>query len=452
MPFHSRNGQCLLTLVLLFVPVNLIFAQPGAGQRERPSPVIVSRVVKTHQLDSKSFVGSLVPMKRSTVGSAVDGRVTKMFVDEGDLVSGDGLGDPLVQLRTVLLDIEIEAADVELRLRQESEDELLQSLPNEIASAEAAVAEVKARLEFSKENYERLLNLNKSGGGVPQQEVNQAYSTYQSQQQLARGAQTLLEKLKVTREARLQQARSKVEAQEAELKRLQELKDNYTIRAPFSGYVTAKSTELGQWVARGETVLEIIQLDPIELVVPVPQTYIQSLQQTLEKHRASNAKLMAQVMVDSLPQLLEGEVVTSIPQADLRSRSFPVKIRLKNPQTPSGHLLKAGMLARATLFIGDEADIMLVKKDALVLGGQDKSVYVVSKDPKTDATIARLVPVEVGASIEDWIQIIGDVKPGDQVVVVGNERLRPGQSIAVAKELPDTFPVESESSNSSAGK
>lgn len=375
-----------------------------------------------------------------------------MFVDEGDLVSGDGPGDPLVQLRTVSLDIEIAAAQVELRLRQESEDELQKSVPADVAAAESAVDEVKARLEFSKENYERLLNLNKSGGGVPQQEVNQAYSTYQSQKQLALGAQRLLEKLKITRESRLQQARSKVEAQEEEIKRLQELKAEYTIRAPFSGYVTSKNTELGQWVARGETVLEIIQLDPIELVVPVPQTYIQSLQQTLEKHRANNTKLMAQVAVDSLPQLLEGEVVTIIPQADLRSRSFPVKIRLKNPRMPSGHLLKAGMLARGTMFIGDEADIMLVKKDALVLSSHDKSLYVVSQDPKTQQTIARLVPVEVGASIEDWIQVVGDVKPGDQVVVVGNERLRPGQSIAVAKELPDTFPGETGTNPTPAGK
>ncbi len=449
MPIHIRSGLCLFILVLLFGPVHLICAQPGGGG---PSPVIVSRVVKTHQLDSKSFVGSLVPLKRSTVGSAVDGRVTKMFVEEGDLVSGDGDGDPLVQLRTVSLNIEIEAAQVELRLRQESEQELQQSLPAEIASAEAVVEEVKARLEFSKENYERLLNLNKSGGGVPQQEVNQAYSTFQSQKQLALGAQTLLEKLKVTRESRLQQARSKVEAQEAEIKRLQELKDEYTIRAPFTGYVTSKNTELGQWVTRGETVLEIIQLDPIELVVPVPQTYIQSLQEALEKHRTSDSKLMAQVTVDSLPHLLEGEVVTSIPQADLRSRSFPVKIRLKNPQTPSGHLLKAGMLARATMFIGDEADILLVKKDALVLGGLDKSVYVVAQDPKTQTMIAKLVPVEVGASIKDWIQIIGDVKEGDQVVVVGNERLRPGQSIAVAQELPDTLPSDSGASISSMGQ
>ena len=102
----------------------------------------------------------------------------------------------LVQLRTVSLDIEIEAAQVELRLRQQAENELQQSLPTEIASAEAVVEEVKVRLEFSKENYERLLNLNKSGGGVPDRKSIKLYSTYRSQKQLALGAEGLLKKLR----------------------------------------------------------------------------------------------------------------------------------------------------------------------------------------------------------------------------------------------------------------
>jgi RND family efflux transporter MFP subunit len=444
---HIGTGLLLLAMVVGIWPCRSLQAQPGAG----PSPVIVCPVVSARQMDSRSFVGSLVPLRRSTIGSAVDGRVIQINVDEGDPVSGDGAGEPLVQLRTVLLDIEIEAAQVELKMREQAELELQASLPSEIAVAESVLEEIKARLQYSKSNYERLQGLLESGGGVAEQEVNQAFSTYRSQNQLAVGAETTLDRLVATRQSRLMQARSKVEAQDAEIRRLQELRDEYTIRAPFSGYITAKHTELGQWLSRGESVLEIIQVDPIELVIPVPQTCIAALQESLEKARSNNAKLVAQVSIDSLPRLLEGEVITSVPQADLRSRSFPVRIRIRNPMTPAGHLLKAGMLAQATLFLGDETDINLVKKDALVLGGLQKSLYVVSQDPKTQATVVRLVPVEVGACMEDWIQVIGDVKAGDQVVVEGNERLRPGQPVVVAKVLPDTLTIESDATDHSAG-
>ena len=143
-----------------------------------------------------------------------------------------------------------------------------------------------------------------------------------------------------------------VQAQEAEIRRLQEQRQEFTIRAPFAGFVTGKMTELGQWLNRGDEVMEIVQLDPIDLIVPVPQTYIQQLQVSIDQSRSTGKKLLAQVSIESLTESLEGEVVQIIPQANLRSRSFPVKIRIKNPSTGTGHLLKPGMLATASMFIG----------------------------------------------------------------------------------------------------
>ncbi len=396
-----------------------------------------------------------MPVRKSTIGSAIDGRVTEIFVDAGDPVSmlegqvdvnGHPLGQPMVQLRTVALDIQIEAAKIELQNRQQLETELKQTLPTEIESAEASVKEIKARLQYSKDNYQRLLELEQSGGGIPRRELDEAFSTFSAQSQLEIAAQTLLNKLTTTRDTRLRQARLRVEAQEAELRRLQDQLDEFTIRAPFAGYVTAKTTELGQWVSRGDAVMEIVQLDPIELVINVPQAYISQLQEALEFQRANDKHLVAEITVDDVPGLFEGRVVQIVPQADLRSRSFPVRIRIKNPEAAIGHALKSGMLARASLFIGRNDEILLVKKDALVLGGPSISLYVIGEDPQTQSTVVRPVPVHVGASIDDWIQVSGSVAAGDLVVVEGNERLTPGQQVQIAKELPDTLSKDPQAS------
>ena len=446
--------MAVAAILILMNVTESLSAQPGGVA----SKVVVSRVNSTRKSASKSFVGSLVPVKRSPIGSAVDGRVTKMFVEAGDavtvdetqMVEGEPLGQPLVQLRTVSLDIEIAAAQAELRLRQQAETELQKSLPTEIKGASAAVKEIEARLEFSEANKTRLKGLNNSDGGVSDQEVHEAVSTYLSQLQLKIGVETLLNKLTETSDSRLLQARVKVEAQEIEIRRLMELKEKYTIRAPFPGYVTAKNTELGQWVGRGDTVLEMIQLDPIELVVPVPQEFIQSLEESIETYRANNEEFKVRVSVDKLPEIVAGEVVSIIPQADLRSRSFPVKIRIKNPLTEDGHLLKAGMIARAWMFLGNDEDTLLVLKDALVLDASSTSLYVVDRvlvnpnDPtdKNVETRAKRIQVRIGASIGNWIQVKGlddDIEKGDQVVILGNERLRAGQKIAVTEELPDTL-------------
>ncbi len=183
-----HRGPGFVTFLCLFSMIGQALAQPGRG----PSPVVVSRVVSTRQAASISFVGSLVPLKRSTIGSAVDGRVTQVLVDEGDavtvdetaIVDGQPLGQLLVQLRTVSLDIEIDAAEIDLRAREQSEKELQATLPTEIDAAQSAIAEIQARLKYSQSNYERIENLSSTGGGVSKNEIDEAFSQYRSLSQM----------------------------------------------------------------------------------------------------------------------------------------------------------------------------------------------------------------------------------------------------------------------------
>ncbi len=409
-----------------------------------PAPVVVSKV-QLIKPEMKSFVGSLVPIRTSTVGSAVDGRVVEILVDEGDPVrmeslaagSEEILGQPIVKLRTVALDIELDAANVELETRKQAEAELAASLPTEIESATAVVDEIQARLDYSQDNYQRLKELADSGGGTSRREIDEAFSIARSQAQLIIAAKNRLKKLTATKEAQLAQARLKVEAQEAEVRRLQEQKAEFTIRAPFVGFVTQKNTELGQWVKRGDEVMEIIQLDPIDLVVTVPQEYIQDLQIALDRAREAQQPFTAKIDVESSTAELTGEVVQIVPQANLLSRSFPVKIRIKNPSTGEGHLLKSGMLATARMYIGATEEMLMVEKDALVLGGPQVSVYAVRPDPETQQTVAVPCPVQTGRTIGNKIQIFGDVKEGDQIVIEGNERLRPNQEVMIVPAMKE---------------
>jgi multidrug efflux pump subunit AcrA (membrane-fusion protein) len=77
---------------------------------------------------------------------------------------------------------------------------------------------------------------------------------------------------------------------------------------------------------------------------------------------------------------------------------------------------------------------VLVPKDAVVLGGQSPMVYVAMA--AGGKTTVRPIPVTLGPAQGTWIAAIGDVKAGEQVIVEGNERVRPGQEIRIeAKEV-----------------
>lgn len=403
--------------------------------------MVCGKVVLTAQSDQQTFLGSVEPIRRSTVGSAVDGRVLEIMFDVGDPVGAapdsttsrraDGetspfQGQSLVQLRTQTLEIERETSRLQAQQRAQELEELRISLPRDIELADAALAGAKARLKYSQANFERLQKMSGNRGAVSVTELDEARSAFDSDQQAVIAATADFEKLRSTKDLRIKQAENLLATAQQETTRLNDLKIKYTIRAPFEGVVTRKLTEVGSWVTRGAPLFEVVQLNPIEIVVRVPQKYIGQVQQSL-----ANAQhgLTANLTFDSLEQPLTGTVVRVVPQADLQTRSFPVRIRLENPKLGDSHLIKPGMLGRASLGVGEPVEMMMVNKDSLVLGGSQPKVYKVERRDGKD--IAVSVDVTTGASIGNWIQVFGDLQADDTVVVEGNERLRPNQILKV---------------------
>ena len=215
--------------------------------------------------------------------------------------------------------------------------------------------------------------------------------------------------------------------QAEEVRRLEDELAEHTVVAPFSGYVTAEHTEVGQWVAAGSPVVDVVEVDRVEVEVPVLESCVSQLE------------LGAQVRVEigALPgRLWTGRIAAIVPQADVRSRSFPVKVRLENRTTSGEVLLMPGMFARVVLPVGRKSKACLVPKDAVVLGGRSPVVYAAVPTPKAEppaTAAARLVPVELGASVDELIEVRGLLKPGERVVVEGNEGLSPGRLLIVVK-------------------
>ena len=149
--------------------------------------------------------------------------------------------------------------------------------------------------------------------------------------------------------------------------------------------MTKEFTEVGQWVAKGGPVAEIIEIQEVDLEVAVLETYAPNLRVGLE----------ATVELDTYPdQIFAGRVALVVPSADPQSRSFPVKIRIENQRQalpPSGDggstpqmQLMPGMFARANLPVGGSQELTLVHKDALVLERTQKSVFVVDTDAERE--------------------------------------------------------------------
>ncbi len=396
----------------------------ASERKSGASLVVTAKVVQREVAEGKTFVGTVLPSRRSVIGSAVEGRVLDLVVDDGDWVE---TGATLAELRTVTIKLELDAAKAELELRKHELEELKYSLPVEREQAQAALARTKALREYAKSRLVRAEALFAKGVATSLEELEQIRSAATAAEQSAVEATATYQLMLRPRDEKILQADSQVGKQAAEVARLEDQLEKYTVRAPFDGYVTAKHTEDGAWIKQGEPVVELVSVDPMEVSVLVPEEFIASLRPGMP----------ASMQLDAVAaQLLAAEISRIVPQADVRSRSFPVKLVINNPRDASGHLLKSGMLARVTLAVAPPQLAMLVPKDALVLGGPTPLVYVVANDPRTRQLTASPVPVQLGVADGGEMQVMGNLQPGQDVVIRGNERLMPGAPVVVADTPP----------------
>jgi HlyD family secretion protein len=412
--FVSRLAAAI---VMNAVFLNHTFAQQG------PASVVVAEVLRIDMSARQSFVGNVVANRRVVVGSAVDGRVLDSPVKAGQAIAA---GDTLAEVRTVTIEIEIEAADAELDLRVAELEELQNGArPEEIRLAEASLEAAEALQDYAKTRFSRAERLIKGGSGISQDEFEEARAGYLRAVATVAEAASQLELVREgPRPEKIKQAAARVEVQKQVIAGLKDRLDKYEVRAPFNGFIITEMTQAGAWLTQGQAVAEIVEIDPIEIELFVPESNISFVRKGLQ----------VVVRVDALPgRDFPGEVVQIVPFADPRARTFPVKVRVSNPAEENGHPLLPGMLAQVRLPTSLARESIMVPKDALQLGGE-KPVVMKVADGK-----AVSVAVVVGPSLGSLIAVepAGDVplSEGDLVVVRGNERLRDDQEIAIASQI-----------------
>ncbi|TWU22585.1 efflux RND transporter periplasmic adaptor subunit [Bythopirellula polymerisocia] len=420
------------TMLMLIVSALPAIAQPPGGkpgQEPPPAGIVAAPVVEKSIEAEQTFVGTVMPLRVATIGSAVSGRVIECPFEEGDRVEAN---QPLAQLLTDTIKLEITGAEAELDLRKEQLAELENgSRPEEIAQSKARMLAAEARRDFLDARYGRMQSLRDTRGAVTEEEVEDAKSQSLEGQQVFAEMQAAYDlAIAGPREEMIAQARAQVAIQEALVEKLHDQLQKHTIISRFPGYVVSKISEAGQWVNPGDAVAEVASIDEVDVVVQVVEDYISFVRPGIE----------VAVEIPAIPnRQFVGKTIATIPQGDVRARTFPVKIRVANEIGTEGPLILAGMYARALLPIAKRNRVIMVPKDAVVLGGPQPIIVVIEGASALGETGSPVtVPVKLGTSQGDLIQVIGNVQPGQMVVVQGNERIRPGQKVLIGRIAGET--------------
>lgn len=336
----------------------------------RPAGVTTDLVRTEMTSETVSVFGEVVAGRESSVAARVTGIAVDMPIRVGDIVVE---GDVIARLDPERLEIELAQAEAELSI------------------AEAGVSVATARRDRSERAFRRAESLAAN--------ANIADATVEDRQGEFAEAIGSVEQAEATRVAAA-----------TALRRAQYNYDNLVIRAPFAGVVLDIAAQSGQFVAEGSTVATLVDLDALEIEANVPARFVDALQPDLPVRGRTDA---GGALLLSLRATLPTEFSAT--------RTRPVRLDIIDGATNAA----VGQAVTLDIPVSAPREAIVVPKDALVQGaGGGWTVFL-----NVDGT-AQPRGVEIGAAAGAGFEVLNGLEPGDEVVIRGNERLRPGQPIA----------------------
>jgi len=197
-----------------------------------------------------------------------------------------------------------------------------------------------------------------------------------------------------------------------------------SVTAPISGRIGRALVTEGALVSATEaTQLALIQqIDPVYVNSTQAVADVARLRKRASAAGTSAADLASVRIVledgSELPQ--RGRLMFSDLSVDPSSAQVTLRTEVANPQAQ----LLPGMYVRTRLVQGRIAGAMLVPQQAVTRGPQGDTVLVVGEGGKP---APRTVNIG-GTSGSDWI-VLGGLKPGEQVIVEGFQKMRPGTPV-----------------------
>jgi len=221
-------------------------------------------------------------------------------------------------------------------------------------------------------------------------------------------------------------ATSQFEVAQARRDLAQKAYDDTVIYSPIEGTVIAKPVEAGEMVVPGTPLATVADVRKVKILTAVAESD--------SPHIRRGATYP--VRVDAFPgRAFEGTVLYKSIKADVRTRSFPVELEVDNADGALG----IGMVARVTFTLRTVPDAITVPLDALVYWKKVLGVYVIEKG------IAVFRPLEFGERSGDDVIVTAGLSAGEELVVLGQESLRPGSKITRSKPRAEGAPdVEAE--------
>jgi membrane fusion protein (multidrug efflux system) len=366
-----RVAKILIFLVIIGLILGLVprwFARNRLMAQSRSDSVLTVDVISP--APEKPDLGAplpadVQPFVEASIHARASGYLKNWFVDIGDLVTN---GQVLAEIDTPELD-------------------------EQLAQAQAQLDQSKASLDLAKVTADRWTELLKTAS-VSEQETAEKTADYSVQ-------------------------KANVEAAQANLERLNDLKRFDEVTAPFAGTITARNTDIGQLIAAGAgpELFRLAQTNPLRVYVQVPQTLIHAIVpgQT------------AQVTFQELPgKIFTAKVTRSAGAVDLATRTLQVELQVPNP---TGEIF-AGSYAQVSFNQSAAPNVLTISDNALIFRAQGMQLALVGDDGKV-----QLRSIKLGRDFGNTVEVTAGLNPGDRVINNPPDSIAEGMPVQVLQPV-----------------
>jgi multidrug efflux pump subunit AcrA (membrane-fusion protein) len=176
------------------------------------------------------------------------------------------------------------------------------------------------------------------------------------------------------------------------------------VQSPIKGVVGLVYADVGQRVQPTAPVAYVVDMEKVKINIDVPEKTIGEIRFGQD----------AEVRVDTYPdKVFIGKITRISPVLDPMTRTSSAEVSVDNKEG----LLKPGMFARVSIVTHVSENVDVVMKEAVIGKEPDTFVYVI-KDNK-----AMKKKIELGLKQDNLIEVKSGLQTGDQVVVIGQQKL-----------------------------
>lgn len=359
--------------------------KPGA-EATSPGPAPKKVVVATAHIEPLPAIyrtsGTVRGRNTTVLTSKTTGYVRAVRVRSGDSVT---VGQTLVEL---------EANDVRASLARARA--LLDQAIEARSEAENALQAARAAAKIAKASFDRTQTL-LAKEAIAQEQFDEAEARWlgaRAQEQAA--------------EARVRAVSSRIAEARAGVGEATAALDYADITAPFGGRVLERRVDPGALATPGTPLLVIADEGTLRVEAAV------------EESRANTVNIgdEADLEIETAPHPFVGKVAEVVPNVDVASRAFLVKLDLP----PEAGALRPGTFARVSFRIGARPRLVVPAAAVTSFGALDR-VFV------AEGKTARLRMVTVGESRGPWTEVLSGLSEGERVVASSPADLRDGAPI-----------------------